>query len=88
MEEEKFEKWLNFELSELHLQKVEIELDKENMAPDYYYVKIFGGLNGHGNWNYYINQISAIVHRFNLTILDLNYDSLDDVFYINAIIDK
>lgn len=48
---------------------------------DYYIVKVYGGLNGLGNWRNYLHDIENIIDKFKESwIIKLDVDVLDDVW--------
>ena len=54
--------------------------------PESYIVTIDGGYNnGHeGNWNTYLIQINHIVETFEVSIIDLIVDNVDDVWTLTV----
>lgn len=60
----------------------------ESCSVDEYGTTIFklsGGINGHGNWKYYFEDLSRFIwmmeeEGFETWLIDINNDCLDDVF--------
>lgn len=55
-------------------------------------VKLCGGLNGSGSWVNYFADLSECVEalegRYNVWVVDMHTDSLDDVFYVRLGIEE
>jgi hypothetical protein len=50
-------------------------------------VELSGGLNGRGSWDYYLLDLSEIMHFLNINemkcwLIDIKNDCLDDVFQV------
>lgn len=61
----------------------ECDSDGENTI----YVKLKGGLNGHGRLSNYLSEIKSIVDLFNnVHLIEWNSDNLDDLYYITLAI--
>lgn len=77
-----YEEIITNRIDELKLERIRVsEVFEES---DHYLVNIRGGLNGRGDWMYYLSQLTQIVHAFEEAwILGLEYDALDDIWYLS-----
>ena len=81
----KVKNWLNFENnSDLKLFKLQRIKDKMTNKT-HYIAEIYGGLNGCGEWNNYLDDIQyALLKIGNAWIVDLSCDCADDVWTLKV----
>ncbi len=68
---------------------LESEVDKDGIKT----ITLCGGLNGHGEWKNYFTDLSRIFEElenngFNVWVIKLDNDCLDDIFYCTIGIDR
>jgi hypothetical protein len=65
------------------LQLTRVTVEKIEQTKGIYVATIIGGLNGRGDWSFYIRQIQKIIDSLpGSWIVDLDCDNLDDLWYL------
>ena len=67
-------------IDSLRLEKVKVHSVKQQ-TEGHYIITIYGGFNGHGNWNLYIRQIGMIIDSLQGSwVIEIHNDCLDDLW--------